>query len=234
MEQTTSNQEDSFNIIVKGPKGEVVSLAASSFDSATSLRERLLSYYSLAPYSCYHFEVDMKPGRKQIDSVAEFSNYDFIKEGTVFYLVCDQYNTLAAREHIKQTIASVSGNLPLIGLLLKKQDDELPESLVTFYKLASEAKKDTPVDLSTQLKECYFDKETIEKDQSLKSEISKPTFPVMFNPESFNATQSLLSEKKQQPLQSFMMSAYNPPCSNRQLVGDLLYVRVCELVFYKQ
>ena len=97
MEQQPENQEQSFNIVVKGPKGEVVTLAVSPFDSAASLKAGFLSYYSLVPYSCYHLEVDAKPGRKQIDENTEFSNYDFIKEGSTFFLVCDQYNTLAVR-----------------------------------------------------------------------------------------------------------------------------------------
>lgn len=226
MEQQPESVEQSFNIVVKGPKGEMVSFPASPLDNIASLRERLLTYYSFAPYSCYHFEVDAKPGRKHPDEVAEFAQYEYIKEGTVFYLVCDQYNTLAARTHIKQTVASVSGNLPLLGLLLKKQDDEIPASLLAYHKLISEAEKDKPIVLEGNLKENYFDKETVEKDQDLKSEIAKPTFPLAFNLEAFNETKTLLTEKKYLPLKSIHMSAYNPPNSNRKLVGDLLYLRV--------
>ena len=36
----------------------------------------------------------------------------------------------------------------------------------------------------------------------------------------------LLGEKKELPVASLSMPAYNPPTPNRQLVGDLVYVRV--------
>ena len=130
--------------------------------------------------------MDAKPGRKQIDENTEFSNYDFIKEGSTFFLVCDQYNTLAVREHIKQTVASVSGNLPLLGLISKKQEEVLPQSLLDFHKLVSEADKT----------------------------------------KSFNYTSDLLNKKKEYPLRSMILPAYNPPRTSRQLVGDLLYLRV--------
>ena len=170
--------------------------------------------------------MDAKPGRKQIDENTEFSNYDFIKEGSTFFLVCDQYNTLAVREHIKQTVASVSGNLPLLGLISKKQEEVLPQSLLDFHKLVSEADKTKPIDLNGKLKEYYFDEETVKKDQELKSEIAKPTFPIKFNPESVNYTSDLLNKKKEYPLRSMILPAYNPPRTSRQLVGDLLYLRV--------
>ena len=227
MEQQPEGVEQSFNIVVKGPKGEMVSFSISSIDAVTSLKERLLTYYSFAPYSCYHFEVDAKPGRKQIDDMTEFGQNEYIKEGSVFYVVCDQYNTLAARNHIKQTVASVSGNLPLLGLLLKKQDDEIPASLLAYHKLLTKAEKDKPIVLEGNVKETYFDRETVEKDQNLKVDIVKPVFPAKFDLQAFNEMKTLLAEKKYIPLKSLHMSAYNPPSSNRKLVGDLLYLRVC-------
>ena len=81
-------------------------------------------------------------------------------------------------------------------------------------------------------KESYLDKEAIERDQQFKSEIEKPKFPIQFNLDSFAKTHALLSEKKDYPLCSMQMSAYNPPSSNRQLIGDLAYLRVepCRVV----
>lgn len=225
MEQQNGAQEQPFNIVVKGPNGEKVEFAVMPYDAAVSIKERLISYYSFSAYTCYHFEVDMKPGRKIIDLDTCFSEYDFIKEGSIFYLVCDQYNRFAAREHIKHTVALMSDNLPLLGLLLKKQDDEVPECLVEFQKIldAAEEKKDTK---EMVLKDQYCDEATIAKDQALKSEISKPSFPIRFNLESFNQTRNLLTEKKELPLVSLHMSAYNPTSATRELMGDLLYLRV--------
>ena len=225
MEQQNTNQEQPFTIIVKGPNGEKASFAVMPYDAAISIRERLVSYYSFSAYTCYHFEVDMKPGRKVIDLETPFSEYDFIKADSIFYLVCDQYNRFAAREHIKHTVALISDNLPLLGLLLKKQDDEIPQCLVDFQAIldAAEEKKDTK---TMELKEHYCDEATIAKDQTLKTEISKPSFPIHFNLESFNQTHELLSEKKELPLVSLQMSAYNPTSAARELMGDLLYLRV--------
>ena len=61
----------------------------------------------------------------------------------------------------------------------------------------------------------------------MKVEIVKPTFPAKFDLQAFNEMKTLLAEKKYIPLKSLHMSAYNPPSSNRKLVGDLLYLRVC-------
>ena len=230
MEQQTADQEQPFNIVVRGPNGEKAEIAVMPFDAAISIRERLVSYYSFSAYTCYHFEVDMKPGRKVIDLDTCFSEYDFIKEGSIFYLVCDQYNRYAAREHIKHTVALVSDNLPLLGLLLKKQDDEIPQCLIDFQAIlnAAEEKKDTK---GMELKEQYCDEATIAKDQAMKTEISKPSFPIRFNLESFNQTRNLLSEKKVLPLVSMQMSAYNPASATRELMGDLLYLRVRSVHF---
>lgn len=226
MEQQPMAEEKPFNIVIKGPNGEKVEFAVMPYDSSLSLKERLLSYYSFSIYSCYHFEVDMKPGRKAINDMSTFSEYDFIREGSTFFLVCDQYNTLAAREHVKRTVALVSDNLPLLGLLLKKGEDELPESLNDFVNIMKTAEEDKENASKLKMKEHYFDEATVAKDQTLKSEIDKPTFPITFNLESFNSTHRLLSEKKELPLASMSMPAFNPPTPNRQLIGDLLYIRV--------
>ena len=226
MQQQAMAEEKPFNIVVKGPNGEKVEFAVTSYDSSLSLKERLLSYYSFSIYSCYHFEVDMKPGRRAISDMSTFGEYDFIREGSTFYLVCDPYNTLAAREHIKRTVALVSDNLPLLGLLLKKQDDEVPESLTDFVNIMKTAEEDKDKARGMKLTEHYFDEATIAKDQTLKSEIDKPAFPITFNLDSFTATHNLLGEKKELPVASMSLPAYNPPTPNRQLVGDLVYVRV--------
>ena len=168
----------------------------------------------------------MKPGRRAISDMSTFGEYDFIHEGSTFYLVCDPYNTLVAREHIKRTVALVSDNLPLLGLLLKKQDDEVPESLTDFANIMKTAEEDKDKARGMKLTEHYFDEATIAKDQTLKSEIDKPAFPITFNLESFTATHNLLGEKKELPVASMSLPAYNPPTPNRQLVGDLVYVRV--------
>lgn len=225
MEQQNVEQEQPINIVVKGPNKEKVEFAVMPFDAAISIRERLISYYSFSAYTCYHFEVDNKPGRKIIDLDVPFSEYDFIKEGSIFYLVPDQYNRYAAREHIKHTVALVSDNLPLLGLLLKKQDEDIPQCLIDFQNIldAAEEKKDTK---GMELKEVYCNEATIAKDQELKTEISKPVFPIRFDLDSFNHTHNLLSEKKELPLSGLQMSAFNPVSANRELMGDLLYLRV--------
>ena len=114
----------------------------------------------------------------------------------------------------------------LLGLLLKKQDDEVPESLTDFANIMKTAEEDKDKARGMKLTEHYFDEATIAKDQTLKSEIDKPAFPITFNLESFTATHNLLGEKKELPVASLSLPAYNPPTPNRQLVGDLVYVRV--------
>ena len=114
----------------------------------------------------------------------------------------------------------------MLGLLLKKQDDEVPESLTDFVNIMKTAEEDKDKARGMKLTEHYFDEATIAKDQTLKSEIDKPAFPITFNLESFTATHNLLGEKKELPVASMSLPAYNPPTPNRQLVGDLVYVRV--------
>lgn len=232
MSDQPAQSTNEFTIVVKGPNGEKVDISVTSSDTAASLRERIIAFYSLSVYSNYHFEIDTKPTRTRLDEVTPFGEVDAIKNNAIFNLVCDQYTTTAAREHIKRTVALVTDTLPLIMLMTKKQVEDVPESVLAYENIlkASMEGKEPTEDMKP--KESYLDKEAIEKDQQFKSEIEKPKFPIQFNLDSFTKTHALLSEKKEYPLCSMQMSAYNPPSSNRQLIGDLAYLRVesCSLV----
>lgn len=61
-----------------------------------------------------------------------------------------------------------------------------------------------------KLTEHYFDEATIAKDQTLKSEIDKPAFPITFNLDSFTATHNLLGEKKELPVASMSLPGVQP------------------------
>ena len=121
MSDQPAQDTNEFTIVVKGPNGEKVDISVTSSDTAASLRERIIAFYSLSVYSNFHFEIDTKPTRTRLDEVTPFGEVDAIKDNAIFNLVCDQYTTMAAREHIKRTVALVTDTLPLIMLMTKKQ-----------------------------------------------------------------------------------------------------------------
>ena len=229
MSQQPAEKTIEYNVVIKGPNGEKVEVTVTPSDTAASMRERVIAFYSLSAYSNFHFEVDAKPSRIRLDEVTPFEEVKEIKEGVLFYLVCDQYTTTTAREHIKRTVALVSDTLPLVMLVAKKQAEDIPQSVLRFHQLLNASEEDKQPSEDMKLQETYFEKEVIEKDQLLKSEIDKPAFPIKFNLESFAKTHALLSEKKEYPIRSMQMAAYNPPTANRQLIGDLVYLRVVSL-----
>lgn len=101
----------------------------------------------------------------------------------------------------------MSGNLPLLGLISKKQEEVLPQSLLDFHKLVSEADKTKPIDLNGKLKEYYFDEETVKKDQELKSEIAKPHLPHQVQPRVVQ-----LHERSSQQEEGVSSAQHDSPC----------------------
>ena len=196
------------------------------YDSLASLKERLISYYSFSAYTCYHFEVSNNGSQTAVDEMKTFSEYDFIREGTIFYVVCDQYNLRTARENIKYTVAFMSGTLPLLGLLLQKQEEGIPECIKNYQKQVEAAKSRGNEPVEIKLEERFFNEEAIMEDQKLKNYVAKSTFPVRFDLESFSTIQQVLTKPTKYPIHSLSVPAYNPPVAARQLVGDLLYLRV--------
>ena len=69
MSQQPAEKTIEYNVVIKGPNGEKVEVTVTPSDTAASMRERVIAFYSLSAYSNFHFEVDAKPSRIRLDEV---------------------------------------------------------------------------------------------------------------------------------------------------------------------